>query len=115
MSEAPVLVVVSVDPETSHRASEAVRIALGLRASDVDVRLALIGPAIKMLDAAAEDYVEGEELVRYLDTLTRLGQVVHVQRAAVGPGWNPQGVPVEPVDGAGLAGLVATSRRTLVF
>lgn len=117
MSYGPVLVTVSVDPETSHRANEAVRIALGIRASDTDVRLVLIDAGVKMLDAGVEDYVDGEEIVRHLGTLKRLDQVFHVERAALrdDPGWNPLGVRVEPVDLDGLAVLVGASRRALVF
>lgn len=117
MPEPPVLVVISVDPETSHRANEAVRIALGIVAGENEVAVALLGPAAKVLGPDVEDLVDGEDLARHVATLRKLGQTFHVERGAIppGPGWNPTGVAVEPLDPAGLAGLIAASRRVLVF
>jgi hypothetical protein len=117
MPEAPVLVIVSVDPERSHRANEAVRIALGIVAGENQVVIALLGPAVKVLADEVEDYVDGEDLARHLLAFKRLGQPFLVQADALpaGPGWNGAGLRVAPVDAAGLAALVASSRRTLVF
>ena len=42
-TDSPVLVAVSVDPETSHRANEAVRIALGILAGENEVVIAFLG------------------------------------------------------------------------
>jgi hypothetical protein len=117
MTEAPVLVAVSVDPETSHRANEAVRIALGLLAGDTELVLVLLEPGAKVLDAAVEDYVDGEDTLRHLATLRRLGQRVHVERSAIRPdaAWNPAGLDVIPIERADLARLLARSRRALIF
>ena len=116
-TEAPVLVVVSVDPEASHRANEAVRIALGIVAGENDVTIALLGSGAKVLDADVEDYVDGEDLMKHLATLKKLGQRFHVERSAMrtSPGWNPTGLEVVPIDRADLVGLLAASRRTLAF
>jgi sulfur relay (sulfurtransferase) DsrF/TusC family protein len=116
-TEIPVLVVVSVDPESSHRANEAVRIALGILAGENAVTVALLGAGAKVLDADVEDYVDGEDLIRHLATLKKLGQRFHVERDAIRPdgGWNPLAVAVTPIDRADLAGLLAGSRRTLTF
>jgi hypothetical protein len=115
--DAPVLVLVSVDPETSHRENEAVRIALGIVAGENEVVLALLGPAVKVLGAEVEDCVDGEDTLRHVATLKRLGQVFHVERSAIPArgDWNAAGVEVVPVDGAGLADLIAASRRVLAF
>jgi hypothetical protein len=115
--EIPVLVVVSVDPEKSHRANEAVRIALGILAGENAVTIALLGAGAKVLDADAEDYVDGEDLLRHLGTLKKLGQAFHVERNAIrsDSGWNPLGLEVVPMDRAELAGLLAGSRRALLF
>jgi hypothetical protein len=53
-TEPPVLVLVSVDPETSHRANEAVRIALGILAGENAVAIALMGAGAKVLDARSD-------------------------------------------------------------
>jgi hypothetical protein len=112
-----VLVVVTADPATSPRAAEALRIALGLRAGECDVAVALTGPAVRVLGADAEDLVDGEDLGRHLAALRRLGQVIHAEGEGLppGPGWNPHDFAVRPLDPPTLAGLVAGSRRTLVF
>jgi DsrE/DsrF-like family len=116
-TEVPVLVAVSVDPETSHRANEAVRIALGILAGENTVTIALLGAGAKVLDAEVEDYVDGEDLLRHLATLKKLGQTFHVERTAVrtDPGWNPLGLEVVPIERTELASLLAGSRRALVF
>ena len=108
-TEIPVLVVVSVDPETSHRANEAVRIALGILAGENAVTIALLGAGAKVLDADVEDYVDGEDLLRHLGTLKKLGQAFHVERSAMRSdrGWNPLGLELVPIDRAELAGLLA--------
>jgi hypothetical protein len=117
MTETPVLVAVSVDPETSHRANEAVRIALGIIAGENAVVIALLGAGAKVLDADVEDYVDGEDLAKHLGTLRKLGQPFHVERNAIRSdgGWNPLGLEVVPIDRAHLAGLLAGSRRALFF
>jgi hypothetical protein len=110
-------VLISADPETSHRAGEAVRIALGLVAGENDVQIALRGAAAKILGAAIEDCVDGEETVKHVTALKRLGQAFHVDHQAIPAdgGWNPLGVRVVPLDPDALARLVAASRRVLVF
>ena len=116
-SDRPVLVAVSVDPESSHRANEAVRIALGILAGENEVVIALLGAGAKVLDAEVEDYVDGEDLLRHLGTLKKLGQVFHVDRRAMRAGgdWNPLGLELVPTDDAALARLIAGSRRALLF
>jgi hypothetical protein len=113
----PILVVVSADPETSHRANEAVRIALGLRAGENAVTLVLLGPAAKVLSPQVEEYVDGEDTLRHVATLRKLGQVFHVERAAIPaePDWNAGGPPVVPISRTELAALVARSGRVLAF
>jgi hypothetical protein len=78
-----VLVLVSSDPEASHRANEAIRIALGLAVAESDLILLLWGPAAKVLGADVEDHVDGEDTHKHLATLERLGQAVHVEAAAL--------------------------------
>jgi hypothetical protein len=115
--DAPVLVLIRTDPETSHRANEAVRIALGILAGENPVVIALLGPATKILGGAVEDYVDGEDLLRHLGTLKRLGQAFHVETAGrpAGPEANPAGVTILPLDAETLARLTRDSRRVLVF
>jgi hypothetical protein len=117
MAAEHVLVLVSVDPETSHRANEAVRIALGILAGENDVTLVLLGPAAKVLGPEIEDYVDGEDTLKHVATLKKLGQSFHVERSAIPPDgdWNAGGPPVIPISTEELAGLIAKSDRVLVF
>jgi DsrE/DsrF-like family len=116
-TETPVLVVVSVDPETSHRANEAVRIALGILSGENTVTIALLGAGAKVLAADVEEYSDGEDLLRHLGALKKLGQALHVERSAIrsDPGWNALGLEIVPMDGKDLAGLLAESRRAILF
>lgn len=110
------LVIISVDPQTSHRASEAARIALGLVASENRVTIVLLGHAAKVLDPWAEDWVDGEDLARHLATLRKLGQAFHVDADAIraGAGSAP-GVAVVSLSRDDLATLIANSDRILCF
>ena len=113
----PVLVAISVDPEMSHRANEAVRIALGILAGENEVVIALLGPAAKVLDAEVEDYVDGEDIQKHVATLKKLGQPFHVERDAIParPDWNPAGAEIVSIGRTALARLMTQSRRVLVF
>ncbi len=117
MAAEHVLVVVAADPETSHRANEAVRIALGILAGENAVTLALLGPAAKVLSPEVEDYVDGEDTLKHVATLKKLGQAFHVERSAIrhDGDWNAGGPEVVPISTEDLAGLIAKSDRVLVF
>ncbi len=117
MAAEHVLVVLSVDPEVSHRANEAIRIALGIIAGENQVTIVLLGPAAKALGPEVEDYVDGEDILKHVATLKKLGQAFHVEREAIpaGPEWNAGGPQVIPLSRDDLATLVARSDRVLVF
>ena len=117
MAAEHVLVVVSTDPEASHRANEAVRIALGILAGENAVTLVLLGPAAKILQPEVEDYVDGEDTLKHVATLKKLGQVFHVERAAIPAhgDWNAGGPEVVPISTDDLAALIARSDRVLIF
>jgi hypothetical protein len=112
-----VLVVVSVDPAVSHRANEAVRIALGIIAGENDVTIALLGRAAGILSPEVEDDVDGEDILRHVATLKKLGQAFHVERDAIPSGgdWNAGGPEVIPISREDLAAMVARSDRVLTF
>ncbi len=117
MAAEHVLVLISADPETSHRANEAIRIALGIIAGENDVTIVLLGPAAKIFHPDVEDYVDGEDILKHVTTLKKLGQAFHVAREAIpaNGAWNASGPPVIPITREGLAALVAQSDRVLVF
>jgi sulfur relay (sulfurtransferase) DsrF/TusC family protein len=117
MAAEHVLVLVSVDPETSHRTNEAIRIALGIIAGENDVTIVLLGAAAKALAAEVEDHVDGEDIRKHVATLKKLGQSFHVERQAIpaAADWNADGPTVLPIERDDLAALIAKSDRVLVF
>ena len=113
MAAEHVLVLISVDPVISHRANEAIRIALGIIAGENDVTIALLGPAVKIFDPDVEDYVDGEDIVKHLTTLRKLGQPFYVERDAMPAGRDD--LTLIPFTTDDLPALIAKSDRALVF
>src|SRR5262245_28463248 len=113
----PVLVLISEDPRVSHRANEAMRIALGVVAGENEVHIVLTGPAVHLLDEDTDDLVDGDDVAKYRASLKKLGIPFHVERSAIpgDPGWNAEGHPVVPVTTESVAGLVNGASRFIVF
>ncbi len=113
---APILVLISADPKTTHRANEALRIALGILAGENDVTIVLRGDAAAILDADPDDLVDGDDIGRHLATLKKLGQPFHVEASALGDGdWSQAQHRVIPVSPREIADLLARSDRSLIF
>ncbi len=113
----PVLVVISEDPRTSHRAHEAMRIALGVVAGENDVTIVLAGPAAHLLDEDTDDLVDGDDVLKVRASLKRLGVPFHVEASSrpEDSGWNADGHPVVPVTAEDIAALMARASRFVVF
>jgi hypothetical protein len=113
----PVLVVISCDPRSSHRAFEAMRIGVGVVAGENEVTFVLRGPAVHLLDADTDELVDGDDIAKFRANLKALGVPFHVEKDAVpvDPSWNADGHPVVPVTREEIAGLVQRGRRFLVF
>jgi len=118
MSDSPsVLVLISEDPRRSHRANEAMRIALGIVAGENDVTIVLTGPAAHLLDSDTDDLVDGDEIAKYRANLRKLGVPFHVERSTIPSDgeWNDEGHPVVPVSVEEIAELVTRSQRFIIF
>jgi len=114
----PVAVLISEDPRTSHRANEAMRIALGIAAGENDVTIMLSGPAVHLLDADTDDLVDGDDIVRYRGALRKMGIPFHIEKSSIptdAQEWNEEGHAVIAVSPDEIAELIARSRRCLVF
>jgi hypothetical protein len=111
----PVVVVISADPRASHRAGEAVRIGLGLAASERTVTLVLAGAGVHLLDA--DGLVDGDTIARFREALNQLGVPFHVDAATVpaAADWNAGGHPVVPLAAGELWALVDGGHRVIVF
>jgi predicted peroxiredoxin len=113
----PVLVIISEDPRTSHRANEAMRIALGLVAGENAVSVVLAGAAVHLLDEDTDDLVDGDDIAKFRAALKKLGIPFHVEAAALpgDAGWNAGGHPVVPAGAAEIAALASKASRFIVF
>jgi hypothetical protein len=113
----PVLVLISADPRESHRANEAMRIALGIVSGENEVVIVLAGPAVHLLDPETDDLVDGDDIAKFRAGLRAAGVPLHVEAGAVpaDPDWNAERHPIVPVGGDAIADLVRDSRRVLVF
>lgn len=113
----PTVVLISEDPRVSHRANEAMRIALGVVAGENPVTIVLAGPAVHLLDEDTDDLVDGDDVAKFRAALRRLGIPFHVEAAAVpaDAGWNAEGHPVVRVDAPAIARLLPAASRFLVF
>jgi hypothetical protein len=113
----PTVVLVSEDPRASHRANEAIRIALGVVAGENPVTIVLTGPAVHLLDEDTDDLVDGDDIAKFRAALKRLRIPFHVDAEAVptDPGWNADAHPVLRVDAAGIAALLREATRFLMF
>lgn len=113
----PTIVLISEDPRASHRANEAMRIALGVAAGENQVTIVLTGPAVHLLDEDTDDLVDGDDIAKFRASLRRLDIPFHVEVTAVpdDPGWNAEGHPVVRLDAAAIARLLPGAARFLVF
>jgi hypothetical protein len=113
----PVLVLISEDPRASHRAHEAMRIALGVVAGDNPVDVVLAGPAAHLLDEDTDDLVDGDDVAKVRASLKKLGVPFHVLEGSTpdDPSWNSDAHPLLPIDAAGVAALTRRATRFIVF
>jgi hypothetical protein len=114
--ETPVVVLITCDPRTSHRAFEAMRIGVGIVAGENAVTFVLAGPAAHLLDADTDDLVDGDDVAKFRGNLRALGIPFHVEAVAIPAGdWNEEGHTVIPVSADEIVDLVRGARRSLVF
>ena len=91
----PVLVLISEDPRASHRANEAMRIALGVVAGENEVSIVLTGAGAHLLDEDTDELVDGDDIAKVRASLRKLGIPFHVEAASVpsDASWNADGAP----------------------
>ncbi len=111
-----VLMLVKSDPEASHRAVEALRIALGLISGEHQVQVVLMEKAPLLLGEDAEDLVDGEELGKYLPTLKELDMNFLVEEEALRrAGLDDCEFKVTPVTLQAISDLIPRFERHIVF
>ena len=111
------LVLISEDPRASHRANEAMRIALGVVAGENEVSIVLTGAGAHLLDEDTDELVDGDDIAKVRASLRKLGIPFHVETASVpsDASWNADAHPVTPIDTEGIAALATRASRFIVF
>lgn len=114
--EQNIVVLVKSNPEKSHRAVEAIRIALGLLSGDHRVSVVLMDKAPLLLGDEAEDLVDGEDLDKYLPPFRELDQTFYVEKGALDR-INLRGndYKIQPISMQEISSLIAQADRHLIF
>ena len=110
-----VVVVIREDPQRSHRAVEALRIALGLSTGENPLSVILLGQSPLMISKEPEDIVDGEIMEKYLPSFKHLKIPFSVP---IGTGvrfdLDPE-FDVKELSEEAIRSAIACSDRVLVF
>lgn len=109
------VVVVREDPAKSHRAAEAIRIALGLSTGENPMTIVLLDQAPRLLTEEPESLVDGEILEKHLPVLKELEIPFVVPRGAKDRFELDPGFQVREASEQEIAALVKGTDRVLVF
>ena len=111
------LVVIQTDPMKSHRAVEALRIALGLGSHNEgrDVSVVLCGRAPYLLSEDAGDIVDGEILEKHIPVFIEWGTPFFIATDAETPHRYIPDVVTKPISAAEIPSALESADRVLVF
>ena len=109
-----VAVVIAEDPTKTHRAVEALRIALGLRAGDHETTVILLGKAPLLLTDETDDVVDADILEKYRPSLANLG-IPFIVESGVRQDSILEEFTVISKTAAEIRTLLHSADRTLVF
>lgn len=79
-----IVVLIRSNPQESHRASEGIRIALGLAAGEHEVEVILTGNASLLLAPDLEDTIDGEMTEKFLASLKEFIPAFYIDRESSG-------------------------------
>ncbi|HYM36954.1 MAG TPA: hypothetical protein VES96_00975 [Nitrospiraceae bacterium] len=110
-----VIVVIREDPQKTHRAVEALRIALGLSTGENPLLVVLLGQAPLMISEEPEDIIDGEIMEKYLPSFKHL-KIPFAVPLGTGAGINlDHEFEVKELSEEALRTVIANSDRILVF
>ncbi len=109
------VVVVREDPAKSHRAVEALRIALGLSTGENPMTIVLLDQAPHLLTEEPESLVDGEILEKHLPVLRELEIPFVIPQGAKAQFELDPDVQVREASEQEIAALVKGADRVLVF
>lgn len=110
-----IVVVIREDPHKTHRAVEALRIALGLSTGENPMTVVLLGQAPWLISEDPEDIVDGEILEKYLPSFKQLG-IPFALLSGSGSGFDlDPDFKVSELSEETIQSMVAGADRVLVF
>lgn len=111
------MVLIAVDPMKSHRAVEALRIALGLGSHNEgkDIRLILSGRAPFLLSEDTTDIIDGEILEKHLPVFIEWGTPFAIATDAESPPHYIQDCVTKPIDPNAITTVLEAADRVLIF
>ena len=111
------LVVIQADPMKSHRAVEALRIALGLGSHNEgrDISVVLCGRAPYLLSEDAGDIVDGEILEKHIPVFIEWGTPFFIATDSETPHHYIPDVVTKPISAAEIPSALESADRVLVF
>jgi sulfur relay (sulfurtransferase) DsrF/TusC family protein len=110
-----VVVVIREDPQKSHRAVEALRIALGLSAGENPLSVVLLGHAPLLLGEDPEGVVDADILEKYLPSFKQLGVPLVVPLSARSRYSLNSEFTISESSQTDIAARIAAAARVLVF
>jgi hypothetical protein len=112
-----IVVLIGVDPMKSHRAVEALRIALGLGSHNEgkDISIILIGRAPFLLSENTDDIVDGEILEKHLPVFIEWGSPFSISTDAETPPLYIRDCVTKPINPSEISTALETADRVLIF
>lgn len=111
-----VVVLIRSDPETSHRACEGIRIALGLASGEHEVEVILTDRAPLLLTPDTDGLVDGEMAEKFLSTLQEFIPTFYIDReSAQGIDLSESDYKTVPLSKKEIAEKIATAQRFALF
>lgn len=110
-----IVVVIREDPRKTHRAVEALRIALGLSTGDNPMTVVLLGQAPLLISEDPEDLVDGEILEKYLPSFKQLETPFALPLGSASGFELDPDFQVKELSDDAIRSMVAGADRVLVF
>ena len=110
-----IVVVIREDPQKSHRAAEAVRIALGLSTGPNPVKIILLDKARVLASEDAYDLPDGEMLEKYLPVIQNLQIPILLNEDSRENVTLDEDFSIQKLSDAELTDIIGESDRVLAF
>ena len=112
-----IVLLIKTDPTKSHRAVEALRIAVGLGSHNEgqDLMLILVGRSPLLLAEDTSEVVDAEILEKYLPTITEWQTLFSIETTAETPTRYAPGLITKPITEAKITTALESAERVLVF